>query len=394
MKVRTLAIVALAFLTMTCSQSPIFHIIATETAPKKPRIEGAPTNMVIFNWKGKDLMFVASGRLHWYGKTNENDPKDNTKKISRWDSSEYGIPQPGEKITSLAVTLTRLYALCIDNQGTNATLRYLESGAGWKTINPYSGYQIQTIYADPKEEQLFVGVRNASYYAILYLNNTNNLQKLKDGTSLLSGALYKDNYFFLSTRGEFFQVDENDFTNKNLSEGRKIVFMGMIKLEDDTIIAVVRDGGLLYEVNVDSLVRMQHESPLSGGIETGKWATGALALWKNSNGSQKRFVAGVQGGLYSTSSSSYSHGYIEFELDPTDGSFKKSLPRRDQGALLSAGDNDRYSTSLGKHPINHLFQAPDIIDDNLLFFASTQTAGLWSYRDRPDNGGWQWNAEE
>jgi hypothetical protein len=55
------------------------------------------------------------------------------------------------------------------------------------------------------------------------------------------------------------------------------------------------------------------------------------------------------------------------------------------------GNTDRYTATIGKHPINHLFQTPNNIDPRMTFFASTQTAGLWSYRDR--TGGWQWNAE-
>jgi hypothetical protein len=111
-----------------------------------------------------------------------------------------------------------------------------------------------------------------------------------------------------------------------------------------------------------------------------------------------KLIAGIQGGLYNptnttTSSSSYTHGYVEFDLNPN-GSFNTSSPRRDSNRLETVDNSDRYTTSLGKHPINHLFQTPVNIDENRTFFASTQTAGLWSYRDRPDNGGWQWNAEE
>jgi len=55
------------------------------------------------------------------------------------------------------------------------------------------------------------------------------------------------------------------------------------------------------------------------------------------------------------------------------------------------GLTDRYTATIGKHPLNYMYQASDKIDDNMTFFASTQAAGLWSYRNR--GGGWQWNAE-
>jgi hypothetical protein len=64
MKYRNLTVILLGLLTITCTQDPIFSIIATETKPTKPRIEGAPTNMVVFNWEETPIMFVASGRLH------------------------------------------------------------------------------------------------------------------------------------------------------------------------------------------------------------------------------------------------------------------------------------------------------------------------------------------
>jgi hypothetical protein len=399
MKVRNLIIILLVFLTTTCSQAPIFYIISNETAPTKPRIEGAPTNMVIFKWGGKDVMLVASGRLHWYAKI--DDPNNLGEFISRWDSGEFGIPQPKGKITSLAVTPTRLYALCIDDQGINATLRYIKSDeSAWTTISSVASYPLQSIYADPEKEQLFVGARrsNSNSFAIYYLNSTDKLVQLKDGTALLSGAVHKTGNYFLCTRGEFFQVKDDLTDIQQLSEN-KIVFMGIIKLKDESIVAVARDKGTLYEANNDSLVKMEYANN-GGTIETGKYAMGSFGLWEGPIdslplGTTKKLIVGIQGGLstgyYSTTS--YSHGYVEFELN-SNGSFNTAIQRRDSGRLESAGNNDQYASSLGKHPINHLFQAPDSIDEKRTFFASTQTGGLWSFRDRPSNGGWQWNAEE
>jgi hypothetical protein len=396
---------------LSCNQDPIFFSIAAETFPEKPRIEGAPTNMVLFNWEGTDIMFVASGKLHWYAKMeNPNSPGEY---ISRWDSNNYNIPQPrsgGEKITSLAVTKDRLYALCINNQSTNTTLRFIESGNNaWTNIPPFSGYQIQSIYADPEENHLFAGVckSNSDSYAILYLDNEDKLVLLKNETALLSGAAYQKDHFFLSTRGlrnggDILKVNK-DMTEIN-SFNENITFMGMIKLKDTedtgpTIIAVARNRGALYEIKDGSLTQMEYEGTLSGPIETGRYATGALALWQNPlNSDEKMLIVGIQGGLQNTSSSSssYTHGYVEFDIN-TDDTFNTGTTRRDSGKLRSVGDNDQYTASLGKQPINHMFQAPEAIDANMIFFASTQTAGLWSNKNRPKNKGVpqiQWNAEE
>jgi hypothetical protein len=125
-------------------------------------------------------------------------------------------------------------------------------------------------------------------------------------------------------------------------------------------------------------------------MATSRYATGALALWEGGAG-QKALIVGIQGGLFNTSTLSYTHGYIEFRLK-TDGSLDTSSPRLDPGNLSSVDDNSRYRATIGKHPINHLFQAPKELDDGMRFFASTQTAGLWSYKYRND-GGLQWNAE-
>jgi hypothetical protein len=340
---------------------------------------------------------------------NPDDPATiETEITSRWDSTEYDIPQPGGKIISLAVTPTRLYALCFDDHNANATLRYIKSGGEWESITPISGYPIQSIYTDPEDEKLFVGARvyNGGSFAIFYLDNDDKLQPFKKDTdilptALLSGAVYREGYFYLSTRGEIYRV-KDDLTETILL-GEKIVVMGMIKLENKdaengpTIIAVARGGGILYEVNPDSIEMMTYTSDVNYGktIATGNYATGALALWEDPGREIKKLIVGVQGRLSTvSSSSSYSHGYAEFYLKYNDGSFDAS--RHDIHILDSVDNVNRYTASLGKHPINHLFQTPPEIDPNRTFFASTQTTGLWSYRDRDNEGwrGWQWNAEE
>ena len=422
-------IILLSLLAVSCRLDPIFFIIASETAPKKPRIEGAPTNMVVFerdypdptledpdNIKTVPILYVASGRLHWYAKaTDTNKP--------RWDSGEYSIDQPGGKIIALAATREYLYALCLTGSGISSTLRRIgRSDIKWEPVaSPTGSYSlIQSIHADRENSYLFAGARSsrdASLYALLYLDNNVKppvLHALREGTSILSGAVCQGDNYYLSTRGDgIFQIPKdnlarNEIDPRQLDESvdeetsmrNNRMFMGMIKLENGDIIAVERNGGALYRIRSDrpdSFERMYYTAPSNtGGISTGKYAIGALALWEAYNDDAKKLlVTSIQGGLYSTSISSYTHGYVEFILK-LDGSFNTEETRRDPGRLqsLTDGNQDRYTASIGKHPINHLFQAPKEIDENMTFFASTQTNGLWSYRDRPDNGGWQWNAED
>ncbi|MDR0456678.1 MAG: hypothetical protein LBH20_08370 [Treponema sp.] len=417
----------LEILAVSCSQDPIFFTISNEIAPRPPRVEGAPTNMVVFEREYTlnpydpenpylvdpddpdnhtirvPILYVASGKLHWYA------PASGSGK-PQWDLKEYPIPQPGGKIIALAAAGERLYALSLDSHNSvNATLRYIGyQDNEWTKVKLGSDSYtaIQSIYADT--DRLFAGARKGdSTYALLYVDDdTDTLKILKPDTDLLSGTVCREGIHYLCTQGKgIFQVAEGDFANNNndipvtqlnnLSADEKdLIFMSMIKLKDESIIAIERKGGGLYTVQSGSFKQMENAS--ANNIATGKYATGAIALWENvNNPDEKLLIVGILGGLYTTSTSSYTHGYVEFELNPN-GSFNfNSTPtRRDPGHLLSVSNQERYTASIGKRPINYLFQTPPEIDPSMTFFASTQTSGLWSYRNRPKNGGWQWNAEE
>jgi hypothetical protein len=491
------AIFLLGILAVSCRQDPIFHVISTETAPIPPRIPGAPTNMVVFQRWYQDpidpadpdfdpdavrepklitLLFVASGKLHWYGSP---DPANES---PRWDR-DYGIPRPGEKVIALAVTEKYLYALCLNSSSLRATLRYTTQTLNdtWHEVTGVSEFPlIQSIYStysdgDDEEGQLFAGARRGNTYALLYLDDTipdNQILRLliekKEKTDktieMLSGAVCRDGVYYLCTRGSgIFKVKKDQLGTgpvsnsaviqlKNIIEvetqievmvdpedppdpgdppdpvdpeikietipkiverNNTILFMGMIKLNDKSIIAIGRNDGILYEIltddNIEELFAHDNdddEKELYKSIitekngafsqifydntrsaRTGGYATGAFTLWEDPlNSETKLLVAGRQGTLFSTS---YNNGYIEFNLK-SDGSFDKENPSR---GMLTVNNSDRYSTSLEKQPINHLFQVPKEVDIRRIFFASTQTGGLWSYRDRSSNGGWQWNAE-
>jgi len=401
-------VILLGILAVSCRQDPIFFTIASETAPRIPRIEGAPTNMVVFEREYDDrdepvpVMYVASGRLHWYAKGKDDD-------TPRWDSNEYTIDQPGGKIIYLAATSKYLYALCLSGHGVNTVLKRIgrdSTETEWATLDsPPGNYLIQSIYAHPEEPWLFAGVRtrNAARYAIFYLDETDDTFTIvkAEMTATLSGAACRDGAYYLCTKGDgIFKV--NDIAEGNVEElpdttnTNTRTFMGIVKLGDNSIVAVARNGGYLYSVGDDSFARMNYDGS-TDWIATGRYATGALALWEridpeSGETTQRMLIAGIQGGLYTTYTSSYTNGYVEFDLH-LDGSFNTGSSRHDSGRLQSVHDQDRYTASIGKHPINHLFQVPQKLDAEITFFASTQTAGLWSYRDLKD-GGWQWNAED
>jgi len=400
----------------SCSQDAIFYKVSTETIPEKPRIPGAPTNMVVFERNGVPIMYVASGSLHWYAN-------------STWDSPVYGIPQPGDKIIGLAATNAYLYALSISSSGATTTLRRFEPSENvWiniSIIDEGTYTLIQSIYADKDSSRLFAGAMNngGPDFGILYLDDTSDpqnpaLKLLQTGDNtemlMLSGAVSLGGIHYLCTRGRgVYKISETDLLSGNPPVAQQLpelvsnneggfeesagnrLFMGMIKLEDGSIIVVQRNNGEFFRVESEGIKQI-------GTVATGRYATGALALWQqvivDENGGYdydsgyKMLVAGIQGGLYSstTTSSSYTHGYVEFYLTP-DGSLELTSPRNDPPTITVDGLYERYSATIGKHPINHMFQVPKEIDPKKIFFASTQTGGLWSYRDRSD--GVQWNAE-
>jgi hypothetical protein len=386
-------------LVFSCSQDPIFFTISTEPRPVKPRIPGGPTNMVAFN----NRMYVASGKLFSYNGA------------SGWDDNL----QPGGKVIGLASTGDHLYALCLTGSGVDTVLRRLEPG-GWADIgNAESTYTlIQSIYADNDSGELFAGaMNNKGDYGILYLKDslsaTPSLGLIAGDTEMLSGAASRtegsETVYFLSTKGRgVYTISQNDLTSNTpatqLGGSENRLLMGMIKLTDDSgsdaIIVIERNNGTFFEVRKEGFRTLTYSNGVPVISASGKYATGALAEWVNvDNKSQKMLIAGIQGDLYSTSTtSSYSHGYVEIELDSpfnTVGGWLVLNIIRSTNPDITVGGNtgtDRYTATIGKHPVNHFFQTPESIDPNRIFFASTQTAGLWSYRHR--DGGWQWNAEK
>ena len=438
-------------LVLSCSQDPIFFTISTEPIPVKPRIQGGPTNMAVFEREYPDpdndnstkkvsIMYVASGDLHWYAKagTGAGNPG--------WDSSEYYIPQPGGKVIGLAATGDHLYALCIIGSGVTTVLRRIGPALddAWRNvpIGPGVRYRlIQTIFTD--KNRLFAGAMNnsGSDFGILYLaadntdpsNPVSVLRQIISDTEMLTGAASLGNSHFLSTRGKgVYKVtkddldggsvksdvspqlpelirrkddDGNDFMDDAGGNPNRML-MGMIQLNDNgPIIVIERSGGTFFEVREEGFTRIRYSS--GGSVASGRFATGALAVWRqvirNDDGSpnytdgRKMLIAGIQGGLFSTTtSSSFSHGYIEIELDsPLDFNegwlVFNTINRSVSPNITVDGNTDRYTATIGKHPINHMYQASSDVDANMTFFASTQTAGLWSYRNR--TGGLQWNAE-
>ncbi|MCL2042928.1 MAG: hypothetical protein FWG89_02180 [Treponema sp.] len=444
MKTKSLFLcIVVLFVTASCNQDPIFYTISTEPALKEAYIKGTPSNMVVFEREYHldeppqiikvPILYVGSERLNWYAKRNygRNTPQGQDPGSS-WNNADYRIPQPGERIIQLAATENYLYALWSTRTGSNRTISRIGSDDDeWTRIDP-SGYPLQTIYSDPVSGRLFAGagVGSSNNSVILYLyeddsdsdpdNHVLEFRLLKSATAVLSGTAFVGGSHYLSTRGSgIFRVEESvldsgvtineshvhhlDFWLEPGSSKKDHLFMGMIRLEDsnNTIIAIERNGGTLYKVDTlndlyEQIEYTDHESNKTT-VATGRFATGALALWENPGDSSKKLlVAGRQGSLVHSTASSIPNGYVEFDLDDNDslkivGITETDLARYEYPRLKSVDHNDRYIATIGPVPINHLLQAPEEVSVKRTFFASTQNEGLWSYRDV--SGVPQWNAE-
>ncbi|MDR1319201.1 MAG: hypothetical protein LBJ90_06205 [Treponema sp.] len=410
---KTLTLLVTVLLAGSCNQDPIFYKISQETKPLEPRIKGTPTNMAVFEWadpadssKTVPVLFVASGRLHWYGRPVPGAGP-------RWDSGGFDIPQPGGNVFGLAATKDYLYVLCFTGSGLSAEVKRIgRNEQEWKTVGFDSGalshgYH-QTIYAD--SETVFLGSRGGSTapgsYAILYLTGTGSTQfkSLKTGVELLKGAASDGANYYLATEGSgIWKVEKNALPSDSPIVTRLgdsgYIFKGIINISDTNSTAgiiAVRNDGTLFSVNGTG-------TGLNSGADFDPYSTGALALWRDPEDSPepedpspapKLLLAGVQGAKTMTTSSGYTHGYTEIEINTTSGAIVSGsgFHNPGNGSPTSIVNNERYTASLGKYPINFLFQAPKEIDDKMTLFASTQTHGLWSYRTR--DGEPQWNAEE
>jgi hypothetical protein len=355
---------------------PVFYSISLEEKILEPRIKGSPTNFIEFNGK----MFVASGEfIYKYEKSGDGK--------GGWEHLK-GV---GESIISLAVAYDHIYALCVESE--KRKLKLSADGTNWEIVPNSSLHNIMSIYS--AGNQLFIGASNPSgdrsKYYILYGGNLSTIL-VETGNSLLNGAVYNAGDYYLCVKdlkdssGGIYST--NNLTNEYsavLIKGN-IPFMGIMNTEIgyNPVVAISRNGDL-YTVNKTSVDKIV-------SLGNSHLATGALCVWESDDG-YKLLLAGRQDILKSSINSGYTFGYLELDLtdDGISGAF--SEPGKKSITTLNLTDkNERYQSTIGKIPINALYQSPQHIDSEKTFFASTQKNGLWSYRNR--KGMWHWNAEE
>jgi len=398
--------ILIIFILCTCND-PVFYAISQEIKPIEPRISGVPTNFVIFEGR----MYVASGNALFSYNYNTG-AADPDKQYWKRETS------PGGNILQIASTGGYLpggylYALCAtdqSNDGRTIVRRYDKDNSTWISmdgiLNDYA--KIQNIFAAGDVLFVWAALSTSNYiYNVLCIKNGTdvfNLMGSQEDTGIITGAAYNGSYFLPFTAKKrdkdkisgVYKIDDINAGAKIIlyknAQGNEvnIHFNGIINLEDGakTILLISRSGEI-YFVN-DSIEKKDN-------VFMGRLSTGALAIWRENDqpDGKKLLLAGRQDSLTYSSSYGYSYGYMELELDTvgikTGVNF--SEPGRTTASISTLTDYERYKSSLGKYPINYLFQAPPEIDSNMILFASTQINGVWSCRVRDRDQKQYWNAE-
>jgi hypothetical protein len=373
-----------------CNNEPVFYMVSVEPPITDPLIGGSPANFVVF--KGK--VYVASGR-----------------NIYSFDGTSFEkIPsQPGGRIMQLAATDSYLYALCFPDSG-NTNLKRASAAGNWEDVTGDTGgyNMLQSVYA--ATDKVFIGAERNSFFIILYMSdNDESYSPLTPGgtgnspESMLCGMAYDSRYYYLCTRSnKFFLMPITGGSVTTISKMKDddpakdddVRFTGIINLGSGTILAISRNGNL-YNVTSADIARLTYTvdgKPQNISIGNSRYSTGALAVWRDETGTPKLLLAGRQDSLVYTVDSGYTYGYMELELDSGGIKTDSNFTEPGKAAVSSVADNERYISTIGKYPLNHIFQMPADIDPEMTLFASTQKNGVWSYKQRDSDK--IWNAEE
>jgi len=389
-----LFIFALAFIFCTCDD-PVFWAISQEVKPIEPRIKGVPTNFAVYDGR----MYVASGNtLYAYNKELDK---------TYWNEET----DTDGNILQIASTGDYLYALCSTDQNNNGKTiikRFDKDNSSWHRIGGIieDSSKVHNIFA--AGDKLFItaaaltSTANNISYTILYIDNSGPAELITDtdrnDTGELNGAVFDGKSYFLSTKDRgVYKIDDiskgalliNKDTDGNVVD---INFSGIINLQDDdnTILLIARDGDV-YTVK-DTITKIENVS--MNNKDKDNRATGALLIWRHPEmPSTRLLLVGRQDSLSYSVSFRFSYGYMELELDTIGIKSGSNFVEPGKNSLSTLIDFERYQTTLGKNPVNYLFQVPPDIDSDMILFASTQKNGVWSCRERNKENRY-WNAEE
>jgi len=397
-------IIPLAFLCLGiggCAQDSIFYNISNEIIPKDPTIPGSPTKIFQI---GKEL-YVASGRIFKYANSSEG-----------WKALENA---PGGFIADISSVGATLYALTTDS----TVWKSSDKGVSWGEVtNGTTEYPFIHAIFGTADQMFAAGARNAASgsgrvfdYAILYEKNGNFgvlntiAGKTIDNMGILSGAgKLKDTYYLGTMGAGILSIKDSGLDPSapgTLSLEVSGVIAGLIQPTIDPstgdpftdvapgyelIIAASRDGHIFVCGGLPG------SASASGFVRKGPFGTftGALALAEatyltTSGGApllpQIMLMIGVR-------VSTYTYGYREilFDID-TPAPLWDTLYSPGSVAPSTITNTPKYNSSLGKLPVNAMIAFSETAasgEKTQLLLASTQSSGLYSYRNE------EWNGEQ
>jgi len=352
-------IFSVVFNVVSCND-PIFYLVHEEVPVLKPLIDGSPTNFVTLNNK----LYVASGKQIWEYDGNS---------WSKWKKLD-------DRVVRLAATNATLYALCLRNDnGADGIIRDCSNNVDLGLSSVISIYVANNV--------LFACAGTKSYTVYHYsssfidISSTTSNNELKGVAYDSSGSVY----YYLCTSKGIICVDSSFNYNSTLE--KDIEFNSIINLNTTKAEAITVNGAI-YEIS-NATATNKNVNSSSAFNDKKRYTTNALAIWKNPDTTQPNLLLVGRRESYYSTSTGYTYGYVEIGLDSSSGITGTEYKNPGEGSPTSVDNNERYVSSLGKKPVNHIIQFPD---SNGTLFASTQQNGVWSYRIR--DGEWQWNAEQ
>jgi len=365
---KILILIILTLVIFCACNDDIFYRISAEIPLIEPRIKGSPTNFVMFTSDEGEMMYVATRSY-----------------LFSYDNGTWIRMTLDMNIIQLAVTENYLYALCYldSTSGITRRIKRMDKSNTWEDFPDTPPGAMQSIFS--ANNIIYIGVQDGSAFSTYTINASDILEEMivtgtdtdlqNTVTSLLNGAGYNGTATFLCFKNSIM------VNGALLPESMGYDFEAMITLPDGTIAVITRLGNL-HTVTAAGVAK----TAVAGFNNPARWlASGAIAIWENEG--DYLLLVGRQDRIYTTSTG-FSHGYMELELNGTGGLLTDaSFKEPGTGSYSSVFDNDKYASSLGTIPVNHLFQAP-----NGIIFASTQKSGVYSHKDRGD--GIYWNAEE
>jgi hypothetical protein len=289
-----------------------------------------------------------------------------------------------------------LYALCIPGTSITSSRIYKFDGDKWTSVENPTGYnKLQSIYG--AGDYLFVGAaRGDISYAILYTGGTGGLSRLSTGdTSELRGAAYLNSKYYLATRGSGIYRLDSPSSDATIISGTESAgnFVGLLPIPAESPTSVIygfTSNGTIGKVLPGSGSSDESWEKIQDHRNT--IFTSALGIWSpppppgatESPSGPSLLLIGR--GDRSNTGISYTYGY--YELNISSGDLGGSLENPGQGNPSSVLKYEQYLASLGRYPLNGIYQVPWEIDKTMPIFASAEQKGLWSYRDDV------WNAED